>query len=242
MHRKIMDDPIWLADPFTRAQAWVDLLLLANHKDGYVRKRGIKIDLKRGDVGWSQRELAKRWKWSRGKVGRFMSELCFSKSPKMIPQNGPQNNNVIAYYSIINYDRYQGDGPQNGPQTGHKQYRNNNGNNGNNKDLCPQRAIVGLFHERLPELAKVKIWSEKRQAALRARWKQAVENNNGLKSNCIEWWAGYFDYVRESDFLMGRVDPQPGRTQFAANLEWLVIKKNFINILEGKYHGRGHKG
>jgi hypothetical protein len=139
LHRKLMDDPIWLAESFTRGQAWVDLLLLANHTDGYIRKRGIRIDLKRGDVGWSETELSKRWRWSRGKVKRFLTELCSGNNPKTIPQcglknknpknghqNGPQNKNVIAYYSIINYDRYQGNGPQNGPQTDRKQYRNKN--------------------------------------------------------------------------------------------------------------------
>jgi len=231
-----MDDPIWLSEPFTRAQAWVDLLLLANHKDGHIRKRGIRIDLKRGDVGWSERELAKRWKWSRGKVKRFFSELCFSKKPKMIPQNGPQNKNVTSHYSIINYERYQENGPQNGPQTGHKRYQNNNDNNDNKKNLCPQKEIVDLYHEKLPELPKVKVWSEQRQAVLRARWNEAVSNKNGIKSNSLEWWAGYFDYIRTSDFLMGRVDPSPGKNRFLSNLEWLMKKQNFINILEGKYH------
>ena len=237
LYRKIMDDPIWLAEPFTRGQAWVDLLMLANHKGGYIRKRGIRIDLKRGDVGWSERELAKRWKWSRGKVGRFLADCCFSNKPKMIPQTGPQNKNVTSYYSIINYDRYQGNGPQNGPQTGHKQYQNNNDNNDKNKYSCPHKQIVDLYHEKLSELPKVKVWSEERQAALRARWNQAVSNNTGMKSNCIEWWAGYFDFIHKSDFLMGRVDPLLGRKRFVPNLEWLVKKKSLINILEGKYHG-----
>jgi hypothetical protein len=151
--------------------------------------------------------------------------------------------NKFSVITIINWGIYQGGKPgerQAKRQAGDKQATTyNNGNNGKNKYSCPQKAIVDLFHARLPELAKVKVWSEKRQAALRARWSQAVPNNNGLKSNCIEWWAGYFDYVRESDFLMGRVEPTPGKGPFEPNLEWLVIKKNFINILEGKYHRRG---
>jgi hypothetical protein len=48
LHRIIMDHPDWLAEPFTRAQAWVDLLLLANHKVGHIRKRGILIEVQRG--------------------------------------------------------------------------------------------------------------------------------------------------------------------------------------------------
>jgi hypothetical protein len=243
LHRKIMDDPMWMAEPFTRAQAWIDLLLLANHRDGYIIKRGIKVTVKRGQVGWSQAELAKRWSWSRGKTARFFQMLANARQiryhkfdPKNGHQNGHQKIKVTTLITIINYERYQGDGHQNGHQTDIKRYRNNNNNNDNKKNLCPQQQIVDLYHEKLPELPKVKIWSEQRKAALRARWNQAVSNNNGIKSNCLEWWAGYFDYIRTSDFLMGRIDPFPGKSRFLPNLEWLIKKQHFVNILEGKYH------
>jgi hypothetical protein len=54
LHRIIMDHPDWLSEPFTRAQAWVDLLLLANYKTGHIRKRGILIEVQRGQVGYSE--------------------------------------------------------------------------------------------------------------------------------------------------------------------------------------------
>jgi hypothetical protein len=41
LHRKIVESPDWLSEPFTRGQAWVDLLLIANHTTGHIRKRGI---------------------------------------------------------------------------------------------------------------------------------------------------------------------------------------------------------
>ncbi len=124
LYRRIHNNPMWQERPFDRARAWVDLILLANHKDGYLRKRGIKIDVKRGQVGWSERALAERWGWSRGKVARFLHELKIEQQIEQ--QNGPQNINVTSLITITNYDRYQSDEPQNGPQnepqTGHKQY------------------------------------------------------------------------------------------------------------------------
>jgi len=75
LHRQIMETPEWLAEPFTRGQAWVDLLLLANHETGYIRRRGILIAVDRGQVGYSEESLASRWQWSRGKVRRFLVEL-----------------------------------------------------------------------------------------------------------------------------------------------------------------------
>ena len=71
-----MDSPDWLAEPFTRGQAWVDLLLLANHKEGFIRRRGVLVAVERGQVGYSEEALAARWKWSKGKVRRFLSELA----------------------------------------------------------------------------------------------------------------------------------------------------------------------
>ena len=134
LHRKIMDNKYWLSEPFTRAQAWVDLLLLANHKPGQIRKRGILIDVNRGQVGFSEESLAARWRWSRGKVLRFLSELKTGQQIERVPVQ--QNPKLSSLISIINYDFYQsGDTTkeqkaeqQTVQQTDIKRYRNNNDN------------------------------------------------------------------------------------------------------------------
>jgi hypothetical protein len=102
------------------------------------------------------------------------------------------------------------------------------------KTLCPQQKLVDLYHEVLPELPSVKVWSNERRAALRARWNEKAENSDGLKSDCIEWWEGFFKHVHTSDFLMGKVEN--GDRPFCADFEWLIKKSNFIKIIEGKYH------
>ena len=135
--RKLLDNKLWLSEKFTRGQAWVDLIGLANHDKGFIRKRGIRVDLNRGDIGWSERELSKRWKWSRGKTRRFLFELCSENEQKLTPQTEPQNKNITSRYSIINYERYQGNGPQSEPQvipqTDHKQYQNKKDKNDKKK-------------------------------------------------------------------------------------------------------------
>ena len=75
LHRKLADHELWLAEPFTRGQAWIDLLLLANHKTGFIRRRGITVKVERGQVAWGEEALAHRWRWSRNKLRRFFSEL-----------------------------------------------------------------------------------------------------------------------------------------------------------------------
>ena len=67
--RAFFEDRRWLAEkPFRKGDAWIDLLSLANSTDNVMEKRGIQIELKRGDVGWSIKGLADRWGWSQGKV------------------------------------------------------------------------------------------------------------------------------------------------------------------------------
>jgi hypothetical protein len=95
-------------EPFTRGQAWVDLLMLAQTKPGWIMVRGISIDLDRGQVGYSELSLSERWKWSRGKVRRFISEL---KKREMVDVKQDNKTTVI---SILNFDSYQAKPTANG--------------------------------------------------------------------------------------------------------------------------------
>ena len=105
-----MNDPMYFAEPFTRIQAWIDLILLAYFEDSYIYIRGNKITVKRGQVSKSKDYLAKRWKWSKGKVYRFLNDL--ESENKIVLQNS----SLIGLISIINYDKYQRNGPQTEPQ------------------------------------------------------------------------------------------------------------------------------
>lgn len=123
LYRAIADTEFWLSEPFTRSQAWVDLLLLANHKTGHIRKRGILVAVERGQVGCSEDTLAKRWKWSKGKVRRFLAELIsLSRITRSISEKTVlKNTSVSSLIYILNYDKYQAnsteDGTEDGPKT-----------------------------------------------------------------------------------------------------------------------------
>jgi len=101
VHRRLLNEPLWVGEPFTRGQAWVDLVGLANHEPGFIYVRGNRVDLKRGDVGWSEVGLAERWKWSRGRVRRFLREL---ETDQRIVQ---QKSFVSTVITITNYGAYQ---------------------------------------------------------------------------------------------------------------------------------------
>lgn len=103
-----MDNPLYFSEPFSHCQAWIDLLLIANHKPGFFYSRGIKVDILRGQIGFGSEALAKRWKWSRGKVLRFLKQL---ETDGQIVQ---QKNNVTNLISIKNYNQYQNDSTADG--------------------------------------------------------------------------------------------------------------------------------
>jgi DNA replication protein DnaD len=133
VHRKLLDNPIWASEPFTRGQAWVDLLLLANHAEGMVIVRDNVIKVKRGQVGWSQRRLAQRWQWSRTKVRAFLKLL---EKEQQIKQH---KSNIFTLIYIVNYNKYQQKEPQTSPQEYHRKATgkpqedtNNKKDNGNN--------------------------------------------------------------------------------------------------------------
>ena len=90
--------------------------------------------------------------------------------------------------------------------------------------LCPQKKIIEIYHEILPELAQVRNWPDHLQKILRVRWKEDPERQS------LAWWRNFFQYVKESPFLMGK------KTSFQADLEWLVRPQNFAKIANGRYH------
>jgi len=73
--RKIMNNWVWEDKPFSKGQAWIELIMLAQHKDTKKLIGAGPIDIKRGSLPTTQTELARRWGWSRTKVNRFLEEL-----------------------------------------------------------------------------------------------------------------------------------------------------------------------
>lgn len=103
LHRSSFNNRLYFSEPFTRWQAWADLLLIANHCEGWVRVRGIKQTILRGQVGYSMTYLAKRYMWSKGKIIRYLNELRDEHQVVL------QKTNVTTIISIVNYNRYQTD-------------------------------------------------------------------------------------------------------------------------------------
>ncbi|HEY9222333.1 MAG TPA: hypothetical protein VIO43_12245 [Lutibacter sp.] len=176
LHRQLLDSDLWKSEPFTRGQAWVDLLLLANHQESFFYKRGVKIIVKRGQLARSEVELSDRWKWSRTKVRKFLNDL---KKEQQIEQ---QKTNVTQVVSIVNYELYQKKEQQTGQQKNSKRtakeqqkntYKNDkNVNNDKNKVEDVYIDINILKDNYLKNERLVKVFCES----------QKIENQQLIKS------------------------------------------------------------
>jgi uncharacterized protein YdaU (DUF1376 family) len=91
---------------------------------------------------------------------------------------------------------------------------------------CPLKAIVRLYHEVLPEMAPVRELPDQTAKMIRARWRADPRRQS------LEWWRRFFGYVRTCPFLMGE------KTDFIADLLWLVRPTNFAKVINGNYQER----
>lgn len=138
LHRSIQDNFLRWSEQFTKAQARIDLIILANHKPWTFFVRGIRVDIDRGQLWYSQESLAKRWKWSRGKVIRFLEILENEQQivQQTGQQTGQQKDKVITIITIKNYNKFQENDTTNGTtnDTTNGQQTDINNNDNNNKN------------------------------------------------------------------------------------------------------------
>lgn len=124
------------------------------------------------------------------------------------------------------------------PSSENEATNNNNVNNNNiNKnntttpippkgadEAIPLKKILDAYHEKLPELPRVVVFTDKRKKQLSARWKEDKSRQT------IEWWTGYFEYVSSIPFLNGQ-----NNRNWKADFEWLTNQNNLAKVIEGKY-------
>ena len=102
IYRKIQEHWIWKSkEAFDKRSAWIDLLLLVNHKEEKVQFDNDFIIVERGQIITSLEKLADRWKWSRHKVSDFLDRLEWDG---MLVQIRDRKKTLI---SIENYDIFQ---------------------------------------------------------------------------------------------------------------------------------------
>lgn len=99
--REIFDDGLFVREPYSRREAFLDLVQKAVHEETELPVRGGTITLNRGEVFASIRYLASRWGWSKSKVEAVLKEFI---SMNLIGHKSDTSNSTL---SIVNYDLYQ---------------------------------------------------------------------------------------------------------------------------------------
>ena len=134
---------------FSRFEAWVDLILQANHKDARVLLGNELIEVQRGSFITSEVKLMERWKWSKSKVRSFLTLL---QDDEMIVKKTDRKKTTL---SICNYSLYQDletikEPIKNRQQTASRPQKDTNKNEKNeknekNKDLNPPTPLKQKF-------------------------------------------------------------------------------------------------
>lgn len=117
VHRKVQDHWIFKEQrEFSRFEAWLDILLCANHSEQKVIIQGTVYTVKQGESLHSLETWAKRWNWSKTKVRRFFDTLT---KELMIETT---NETKTTRLTVCNYASYQVE--RNADETTKKRRRN----------------------------------------------------------------------------------------------------------------------
>lgn len=111
LYRKLKDEELWLEEkPFTKGQAWVDLLLMAQcvENTGYSSGKAVKFEP--GKVYASIQYLGERWGWSKKRTINFLKSL--ESGGKIGRNSEPKKGTVIT---LVNWAKYQSRGRKEEP-------------------------------------------------------------------------------------------------------------------------------
>ena len=229
LHRKILDNPILTRGrQYSRFEAFVYMLLKANHKDNKALIGNNLIIIKKGSFITSQKKLMKEFNWGSSRLRTFLKLL---ESDGMIETN---TNTISTHITINNYKELQGLQTANELQTKHKQTANkmqtktnnnvNNDNNVNKKEIFIKKVFEfekKYDKETLDEF--IDYWTEKNMSGTKMKYemqktfdvsrrlKRWVKNSKDWnvkpKSNISEYktstsghYIGYCDTCNESSF------------------------------------------
>lgn len=114
LHRCLTEHWVWDDKPFSKGQAWIDLLMMANHKDKKFSSGSDILTVEKGSVITSELKLMERWGWSKTKVRAFLQSL---QNDEMLVKKTDRKKTTIT---IVNYSVFQDLETTEEPQKDHK--------------------------------------------------------------------------------------------------------------------------
>lgn len=144
-----MDNPLYKQKrKFSKFEAWIDILLSVNHREGKVLIDYSVETVKRGEFITSEVKLANKWNWDRKTVRKFLTLL---QQEEMILKNSTKRWTSIT---VINWDKYQLDGQEVGQGVGQDRDRglDTNKNDKNDKNDKKNNISSKVFADDAQEL------------------------------------------------------------------------------------------
>ncbi|MGH1771961.1 hypothetical protein ABE901_15250 [Enterococcus casseliflavus] len=194
IHRSIRDH--WLYQEkrvFSKYEAWLDLVMDANHKQNKFVFDGKLVEVERGQKITSIRQLSERWRWSRTKVTDFLTLL---EKDGMLVRKSDSKKTVIT---IVNYDIYQNqdnkkshsgdtEKPQKSTNNNDKTMNNNDNNNNSPRNTRKKRVYADDDPNKI--LAKTLF--------------KLIKKNQDVKEPNLDDWANTIRLTIESDKRSGK--------------------------------------
>ena len=197
LHRSIQTHDLWQDKPFSKGQAWIDLIMLANHEEKRFMLGNEFVRVKRGSLITSELKLMERWGWSKAKVRNFLHLL---ESDSMIDRKTDKKKTTIT---LVNYSVFQDMQTTERPKKDHKkttkkpQKDTNNNDNNDNNDNKESREQSSRFKP--PTIEEVKAY--------------CLERNNSVNPQ------RFIDYYSSIGWLVGK-DKKPMKDWKAAVRNW----------------------
>lgn len=173
INREWTNSDEWLAEPFDKVRAWIDLFCLANYKD--------TESCQRGELITSERTLAKRWHWEKGQVRRFLQQLEQSGRIERTSKRTSNRTSEGTTVRIVKYNDYQPSptSKTTSEQTSKRTVKNKYIKNINNLSNMPdgiKQEIIERFGTRAEALIEdVRRYYEKNTDKEFPGWTEAVE-------------------------------------------------------------------
>lgn len=245
IHRSITDHWLWKDQPFSKGQAWVHLIMLANHKDNKFLVKSKLIECKRGQIARSLSNLSNEFGWTVKKVRGFLNLL--EKENMVSIKKGT----VTSVITICKYEDYQQNNISEGTLGAHQGHSdgtlgatNNNVNNVDKlissdsseseptkkADKIPYQKVASLYKSILVDtgepgmsLIDMQVLTTKRKAAIKKYWTR--EGKHGL-----ERVEGYFNWIWNNRGDHSWIFGTQGK--WKADLEYLLREETIAKARE----------
>jgi hypothetical protein len=102
LYRSMQSHPFWKEDRvFSKAEAWIDILMMANHSNNKFLLGSEFVETPRGSFITSELKLISKWKWSKTKVRNYLKLL---QSDNMIVKSSDTKKTTLT---VVRYCDYQ---------------------------------------------------------------------------------------------------------------------------------------